>query len=160
MISPAILVAADVNNVIGYKNQLPWHLSPDLKYFKKLTMGHAIIMGRKTYDSIGKPLPGRNNIVVTRNKYFSAEGVVVVHSVEEALKAAGDDEQPFIIGGAEIFKTSMHLAKVIFLTRIYHEFKGDTWFPEMKDEDWELIEDSGKLTDEKSGLEYSFLKYG
>ena len=143
----AIIVAAARNGVIGLSNQLPWHLPQDLKYFKAVTFGKPVIMGRKTYESIGRPLPGRTNIVITRDKQWSAaEGVVVVHSVDEALNEArrvlnesssGVDEA-MIIGGAEIYRETLPRADRVYLTRVLKDFDGDAWFPSLDESEWFL----------------------
>jgi dihydrofolate reductase len=155
----SILVAVSANNLIGYDNKLPWHLPADLKYFRNVTMGHPIIMGRKTFDSIGKPLPGRRNIVITRNKDFAHDGVEVYYSVEEALKAIPGNENAFIIGGAEIFKLSFHLCDRLYITRIEHDFKGDTYFPEINWSEWRLISAEAHPADEKNAWPYVFEVY-
>lgn len=155
----AIVVAVAENNVIGKDNQLIWHLPADLKHFKQITMGHPILMGRKTYESIGKPLPGRTSIIITRQEDYKAEGCVVVNSVEEAIKEAKQlDEQAHIIGGAEIYKQSLHLTDTIYLTRIHHSFDGDTYFPEIKEEEWEAVSEEHHEPDEKNKYSYSFIK--
>jgi len=130
----ALVVAMAENNVIGKNNQLIWHLPADLKHFKNLTTGHPIIMGRKTFESIGKPLPSRTNIVITRQEDFKPEGVLVAHSLNEGLMLAQQlDANIFVIGGAEIYKQAMFLADTIYLTEVHHEFEGDTFFPEYRD---------------------------
>src|SRR5215213_8612683 len=123
----SLLVAADENNTIGKDNKLPWHLPNDLKYFKNQTWAMPILMGRKTFESIGKPLPGRKSIVITRSDHWHYEGVDVVHSVDEAIAKAKQlgVKEVFVIGGAEIFKTSFNQANRIYLTRIHHQFEGD-----------------------------------
>lgn len=137
----SLLVAASENNVIGKDNKLPWHLPDDLKYFKNLTWAMPILMGRKTFDSIGKPLPGRKSIVITRNKNWSHEGVDVVHSIEEAVDQAQSygAKEIFVIGGAEIFKTALPTADRIYLTRIHHQFDGDVFFPTIDEKEWALV---------------------
>ena len=132
----SLLVAASENNVIGKDNKLPWHISHDLKRFKMLTMGHHIIMGRKTHESIGKALPGRINVVVTRNKNYKAEGCVVVNTVEEALLRSSDDNEVFIIGGEQIFKETLPVADRIYLTEIHKNIEGDAFMPELNKEEW------------------------
>ncbi len=119
----SFIVAMDKNRVIGKDNELPWHLPADLKFFKKLPMGHPIVMGRKTHESIGKPLPGRENIIVTRNQEYKAEGCIIIHSVDELIKfAAGENEEIFVIGGAELFKTVFPFADRLYITEIDHQF--------------------------------------
>lgn len=155
----AIVVAVAENNVIGKDNQLIWHLPADLKHFKQTTMGHPILMGRKTYESIGKPLPGRTSIVITRQEDYKAEGCIVVNSVKEAIEEAKQlDEQAHIIGGAEIYRQSLDLTDTIYLTRIHHSFDGDTYFPEIKAEEWETVSEEHHEPDEKNKYSYSFIK--
>ncbi|GAB3204444.1 dihydrofolate reductase [Pontibacter aydingkolensis] len=153
-----IIVATAENNVIGKDNQLIWHLPADLKHFKQLTMGHPILMGRKTYESIGKPLPGRTSIIITRQKDFEAEGCIVAHSVQEAIEKAKElDEQVCIIGGAEIYKQALPLTDCIELTKIHHSFDGDTFFPEINEKDWEVVAEEKHEPDEKNKYSYTFL---
>jgi dihydrofolate reductase len=158
----SILAALSNNNVIGRNNDVPWKLSTDLRRLKSLTMGHHIVMGRKTFDSIGRPLPGRTNVVITRNESFQAEGVVVVSSLEEATKraeAAGDPE-PFILGGAEIYRLSLHLAHRMYLTRVHADVEGDTYFPDFDDvNEWRLVDSEHFEADEKNQYPFSFLTY-
>ncbi|MEK4425303.1 type 3 dihydrofolate reductase [Solibacillus sp. FSL K6-1523] len=125
----SLIVAHDKNYVIGYENAMPWHLPGDLKYFKDMTMGKPIIMGRKTFESIGRPLPGRRNIVISRNAQYAAEGIEVVGSLDAALALVKDVEEIMIIGGAQIFEQSMEIADKLYITEIHHEFNGDTYFP-------------------------------
>jgi dihydrofolate reductase len=154
----SLLVAADENNVIGKDNKLPWHLPNDLKYFKNLTWGMPILMGRKTFDSIGKALPGRKSIVITRNKDWKHENVEVVHSIEEAINSAKADDikEIFVIGGAEIFSSSFDNADRIYLTRIHHQFKGDVYFPELPADDWALIQNKFCHADDKNAYSHTF----
>lgn len=154
----SLLVAADENNVIGLHNKLPWHLPADLKYFKNQTWGLPIVMGRKTFESIGKPLPGRTNIVITRNTAWSSENVLVAHTLNDALalgQNAGANEI-FIIGGAEVFKTALPLARRIYLTRIHHHFDGDVFFPDFADAEWQLVKQHMHQPDEKNKYAYTF----
>jgi dihydrofolate reductase len=154
----SLLVASDENNVIGKDNKLPWYLPNDLKYFKNLTWGMPILMGRKTFESIGKPLPGRTSIVITRNKDWQQEGVVVVHSVEEAIDKAKEQDirEVFVIGGAEIFRTSFDKANRIYLTRIHHRFEGDVYFPVLNDQEWHLVKSHLSRKDDKNPYDHSF----
>jgi dihydrofolate reductase len=131
----SLIVAMGANRVIGKNNQIPWHLPADLKYFRKMTMGKPIIMGRKTYDSIGRSLSGRQNIVVTRNKDFVASGCSVVHSIGEALEVA-EGEEVMIIGGAQLYKQLLPRATRLYLTKIEADFSGDKCFPTISDEEW------------------------
>lgn len=126
----SLIVAHDKNRVIGLNNDMPWHLPGDLAYFKRITMGKPIIMGRNTFESIGKPLPGRKNIIITRNLNYEVPGSIVVHSLEEALKVAETEhEEIMIIGGQQIFTEALPLADRLYVTRIDQEFEGDTFFP-------------------------------
>lgn len=157
----SILVAAAENQVIGRDGDLPWHLSADLQRFKRLTMGHPIVMGRKTYESIGRPLPGRTSIVITRQtNYQAVEGVVVVNCLEEAIRFAeslqGPDDEVFVIGGAEIYRTALPLAKRVYLTRVHAQVDGDVTFPVLEDHVWQLVEEQQHPADEKNSLDYSF----
>lgn len=132
----SLIVAHDENRVIGYENAMPWHLPGELQYFKEMTMGKPIIMGRKTFESIGRPLPGRRNIVITRNESYQAEGIEVVGSLQDALTLVKDVPEIMIIGGAQIFEQALHLADKLYITLINHTFNGDTYFPIY--EDWQL----------------------
>ena len=134
-----IIVAASENDVIGNNNKLIWHLSKDLIRFKNLTKGHHVIMGRKTFESMPKALPNRTNVVITRNKNYTAENITVVDSLENALKVCKDDPQPFIIGGGEIYRIGLTYAKRIELTRVYHNFEGDTTFPQIDKDLWKEV---------------------
>lgn len=157
------IVAMSENRVIGVDNQLPWHLPEDLKYFKRITMGHPIIMGRKTYESIGRPLPGRTNIVVTRQAEWDAEGVVATHSVDEALQVAARQvasdgvEEAFMIGGEELFRQSLHKMDRIYLTQVHAHIDGDAYFPEFDRSQWEEVERIDHEPDHRNPYAYSFL---
>jgi dihydrofolate reductase len=150
------IVAMAENRVIGKNNQLPWHLPADLKHFKELTTGHSIIMGRKTYESIGKPLPNRENIILTRDKNYQAEGCKVVHAIEEAIKLAAHNKELFIIGGAEIYQQAMPYIHRIYLTVVHHYFEGDTYFPALNNE-WREISNERHEADEKNDYAFSFV---
>lgn len=154
----SLLVAADENNVIGKNNQLPWHLPNDLKYFKNLTWAMPILMGRKTFESIGKALPGRKSIVITRNKDWKHPDVAVVLSIEEAIKLAKsyDVKEIFVIGGAEIFNSAFSKADCIYITRIHHQFEGDVYFPEVNENEWLLAKEIHCKKDEKNAFDHSF----
>lgn len=137
----SIIAAIAENGVIGNDNELPWHLSSDLKRFKKLTMGHHLLLGRKTFESIGRPLPGRTMVVISRGRPSSPEGVVLVDSIESAIDTAaqhGDDEA-FVAGGAEIYGLTLPHADRLYLTRIEAPFEGDTVFPTINEKDWKLV---------------------
>lgn len=151
-------VAASENNVIGKNNQLLWSLPNDMKFFKNTTWGFPVIMGRKTYESLGKPLAGRTNIVITRQADWKADGTIVVSSLEEALKAAAatDAREAFVIGGGEIFKQALPIADKIVLTRVHTVIDGDAFFPELSPADWEMEWHQDFEADEKHAYAYSF----
>lgn len=152
--------AMDKNKVIGNENKLPWHLPEDLKFFKTSTMGHPIAMGRKTFESIGKPLPGRENIIITRNPNYTREGCTVLHSIEEFVKYSSEKgEECFVIGGAEIFKEMFPYADKLYITFIDDEFLGDTFFPEFDLEDWNLLSSEKGPKNEKNPYDYEFRIY-
>jgi dihydrofolate reductase len=158
----SIIAALSTNNAIGRDNGLPWRQSTDLKRLKALTMGHHMIMGRKTYESVGRPLPGRITIVITRSEDYHPAGVTIVHSVEEALRLAKEahDEEPFIAGGAEIFRHAMPRVDRMYLTRIHAEVEGDAFFPEFDDvAEWQLTDSEHFEADEKNQYPFSFLTY-
>jgi dihydrofolate reductase len=157
----SLICAMAENRVIGINNNLPWHLSEDLKYFRRTTMGHSIIMGRKTWESIGRPLPGRTNIVVTRNTDYSAEGAKVVSSLEAAIRMAesvafidGTDEA-FVIGGAAVYQAALPLANTIHLTCVHAEVKGDTFFTDFDVTKWEEVAREDFSSDESNPYDYS-----
>jgi dihydrofolate reductase len=152
--SVSIIAALSDNNVIGRDNALPWHLSADLKRFKALTMGHTIVMGRKTFQSIGRVLPGRRTIVVTRGD-FHADGVDVVHTLQEALV-----DDAFICGGAEVYAAALPRAQRMYLTRVHADVDGDAFFPEFDDvTEWQLVDTEHCEADDKNEYPYSFLTY-
>jgi dihydrofolate reductase len=156
------LIAAVANkNVIGNNNSLIWHLPEDLKHFKKLTTGHAVIMGRKTYQSIGKPLKERKNIIITRHKKFEAPDCFIAHSLEEALEMAKNEKEVFIAGGSEIYQQSINLPQVkkMHITRVFAEFQGDAFFPVIDCEKWQIVERQDREPDEKNQYPYAFLVY-
>ena len=170
MIISAIVAAAQ-NGVIGKDNEIPWHLPKDFAYFKKTTLHHHIIMGRNSYESIGRPLPNRTNVIVTRNPFYIVSGCIVVHSIEEALKIAeqNGEEEAFIIGGGDIFKQSMHLLDKLYLTEVDLDTQaadvtasgarqaGDyVFFPKMKPEEWRLVSEEKHLKDEKNAVDFTF----
>src|SRR5690625_4616899 len=131
-----LIAAAAENNALGKDNDLVWHLPDDFKRFKKLTTGHNIIMGRKTFESFPNLLPNRTHIIITRQPDYKAEGAIIVHSLEDALKQVKDDPQPFVIGGGEIYKQAMEIADKIELTRVHGTFEADTFFPELDTTQW------------------------
>src|SRR5205814_1753199 len=146
------------NNVIGKNNQLLWSLPNDMKFFKNTTWAMPVLMGRKTFESLGKPLPGRLNIVITRQKDWKPEGATIVHSLEDAVKtaSAADYKEAFIIGGGEIFKESMAIADKIYMTRVDAELEGDAFFPVIDKTQWQLISEDSRTTDAKHAYPYHF----
>ena len=154
----SIIVAASENNVIGRAGELPWRLSDDLRHFKAITMGKPIVMGRKTWESIGRPLPGRQNIVITRQPDFAADGCDVVTSVEEAIAVAGDAPEIMIIGGSEIYALFMPHAGRLYLTRVHTNVDGDAFFPGL-DDSWRLVSEEAHGADGKNEFDYSFRRY-
>jgi dihydrofolate reductase len=154
------IVAMDQNRVIGKENRLPWHLPADLAYFKKVTMGHAIIMGRKTFESIGRPLPGRENVIITRNQSFQAKGCTVIHSIEEVRQfAAKHNDEVFVIGGAELFRATFPFAERLYVTKIEASFSGDTFYPAFDESEWQLVSYTKGIKDEKNPYDYTFIVY-
>ncbi|MFX3625290.1 MAG: dihydrofolate reductase [Ectobacillus sp.] len=156
----SLIVAMDKNRLIGSNNDLPWRLPADLAYFKRVTMEHPIVMGRKTFEAIGRPLPGRENIVITRNKSYKADGCTIAHSLTEVLERYGaSSEEVFIIGGAELFKEALPIADRLYVTHIEEAFTGDTWFPEISLEQWREVSRAKGIQDEKNPYEYYFTIY-
>ncbi|ADU94152.1 dihydrofolate reductase [Geobacillus sp. Y412MC52] len=154
------IVAMDENRVIGKDNRLPWHLPADLAYFKRVTMGHAIVMGRKTFEAIGRPLPGRDNVVVTGNRSFRPEGCLVLHSLEEVKQwIASRADEVFIIGGAELFRATMPIVDRLYVTKIFASFPGDTFYPPISDDEWEIVSYTPGGKDEKNPYEHAFIIY-
>lgn len=153
----AIVAAMGENRAIGLGNGLPWRMPADLKYFKSLTMGHHLIMGRKTFDTVGKPLPGRPTIVVTRQPDLAIEGVTVVNSLDAALELVSEMDEVFIAGGAEIYRLALEVADRIYLTLIHHSFDADTFFPAFDESQWRLVSRTDYAADEKNPHPYSFL---
>lgn len=154
----SFLWAEDENGLIGNNNQLPWRLPADLQYFKKQTMGHPIVMGRKTYESIGKPLPGRENIILTRDPGYHAEGCTVLHTKEELI-GAYQDSDIFITGGSEIFRLFADEADRLYMTKIHEEFAGDTFFPKLDWSRWKLVSSQKGPKDERNPYDYEFRIY-
>ena len=152
----SIIVAIAENNAIGKNNQLLWHLPADLKHFKNTTTGHTVIMGRKTYDSVGRPLPNRRNIIITRQD-IKIPGCQVVKSIEDALALSADQDEVFIVGGAEIYKQSIYLTHRIYLTIVHHSFDADTFFPEINYNEWTETARTDHQPDEKNNFPYSFV---
>ena len=153
----SIIAAMDRNRLIGKKNQLPWRLPADLAHFKKVTFGKPVIMGRKTFESIGRPLPGRTNIVLTGSADFSAEGVLVAHSLEQALEHAAGADEAMIIGGSMIYRLALPIADRLYLTYVDNDHEGDAWFPEFDPADWRVIASEQHAADENNSCDYSFV---
>ena len=154
-----IIAAVGENNALRKDNDLVWHLPDDFKRFKELTTGHYIIMGRKTFESFPKPLPNRTHVVITRQKDYKPEGCIVVNSIEKALELAKGDEQPFIIGGGEIYKLGLPFSDKIELTRVHESFDADTFFPEINEHEWELSKSVHHPKDEKHKHDFTYLTY-
>ena len=154
-----LIAAVSENNVIGKDNKLIWYLSDDLKHFKELTKGHAVIMGRKTFESMPKALPNRTNIVITRKTDYVANDAIVVNSLNQALEKAVDDKQPFIIGGGEIYSLAIKIADRIELTRVHTDLEGDAYFPEIDHSIWEEVSREKRLKDEKHDYDFTFVRY-
>ncbi|MCB7482491.1 dihydrofolate reductase [Christiangramia sediminis] len=154
-----MIAAAAENNALGKDNDLVWHLPDDFKRFKRLTSGHHIIMGRKTFESFPKLLPERTHVIITRQKDYNPEGTVVVNSMEEAIRVSKLDEQAFIIGGGEIYKMGMEHAEKIELTRVHGKFDADTYFPEINEEEWELVKEQFHEKDGKHDHSFTYLTY-
>ena len=158
----SLIVAVAENGVIGHNNQLIWHLPNDLKQFKRLTTGHCIIMGRKTFDSIGKPLPNRTSIIISRNADFQREGCITVSSLENAIIEAKkiESEEAFIIGGAEIYRLALPIVDKIYLTEVHHNYQGDTFFSDIDKTIWQETHREDFEKDEKHLVNYSFVELG
>lgn len=154
-----IIAAAGENNELGKNNDLVWHLPDDFKRFKKLTTGHHIIMGRKTFESFPKPLPNRTHIVITRNKNYRKDDILVAGSLQEALALVSNDNQPFIIGGGEIYKIAMDVADKIELTRVHSTFEADTFFPKIDPNKWKPVLEEYHPKDERHTFDFTYLTY-
>lgn len=154
-----IIAAIAKNNALGKDNQLIWYLPADLKRFKQVTLNHHIIMGRKTFESLGKPLPNRTSIIISRNKDYTAAGCIVVNSLKEALKEAETDENPYILGGAEIYKQAIEIADKLDLTFVHHNFNADVFFPTIDTSIWKETSRQDFKADEKNKYDYSFVSY-
>ena len=154
-----MIAAAAENNALGKNNDLIWHISNDLKRFKRLTSGHAIIMGRKTFESMPKALPNRTNIVLTNKRDYQPEGALVVHSIEKALTLVKEDPQPFIIGGGEIYRLFMPYCDRIELTRVHHSFEADVFFPEIDLNQWKEIAREKVDATEEQPYHYSYITF-
>ncbi|MDF2723821.1 MAG: dihydrofolate reductase region, partial [Paenibacillus sp.] len=154
----SMILAMSRNRVIGKDNKIPWRLPAEQAYFKQTTMGHPVIMGRKTYESIGKPLVGRTNIVVTRDRSYTAEGCLIAHTPEEALSLAGK-QSPFVIGGSELYERYLPMADRLYITVVEDWFEGDAYFPEIAESDWRLISSEPGIQNEKNKHPYTFYVY-
>ncbi len=159
MNSLSIIVAMAKNRTIGVNNTLPWRCPEDLKHFKALTMGHHMIMGRKTFDSIGKALPGRTTVVVTRDRELVIEGCLMAHSLPEAIKLCADDSQTFIVGGAEIYAQAFDYIDNLYITEIQQDVEGDAHFPEFDPSRWQEVAREIRHQDTPQALEYHFVTY-
>lgn len=159
MIISLIAAAGDGNNAIGFEGKIPWHLPADFKRFKDITIGHPVIMGQKTFESIGKPLPGRTNIIITNNADYHAEGCLVTHSLEEAVHAAKDADKVFVVGGGQIYRLAFPEARKIYLTKVHGTFIGDTFFPAIDENEWRLVSSEPHFKDEKNPFDYTFCVY-
>ena len=155
----SIIVAMAKNRTIGVNNTLPWHIPQDLKHFKALTMGHHMIMGRKTFESIGKPLPGRTTVVVTRNRELKIDGCIMSRSLQEAITACENDEEIFIVGGAEIFEQALPLTDTMYVTEIQQEVEGDVHFPVFDKKLWREVSREHHSQEIPQPLEYHFVTY-
>lgn len=157
----SLLVAMARNRVIGRNNKLPWHLPADLKHFKFLTMGKTIVMGRKTYESIGKPLPGRVNIIITRQAGYEVPGATVVSSIDDALlmceKIRSINGENFIIGGEELYRQTLKICQRIYITEIQRDFEGDVYFPEVDPNEWKETQRDKHISENDANLEYHFV---
>ena len=153
----SLIAAMDKNRVIGKDGKLPWHMPKDMKFFRDTTKGKTVIMGRKTYESIGRPMPNRINIIITRDNDYKVEGCIVVHSIDEALKAAGNVEEVMVIGGSQIYKEFLPKANRIYLTKIDAEVEGDTYFPEFEIEGWKEVSYEEHERDAENEYDYAFI---
>jgi dihydrofolate reductase len=155
------IVATADNNVIGKDNDIPWYLPADLSYFKKTTINHHIIMGKNCYNSIGRPLPKRTNVILTKDPYFIVSNCLIAHSIPEALEIAykNGEEEAFIVGGAKIYEQTVNLWDKLYLTRVDLDVEGDVYFPEVDFSEWNLISEEKHQADEKNPHDYSFLIY-
>jgi len=155
----SLIVAMAANRTIGINKQMPWHLSADLKKFKKITMGHPIIMGRKTFESIGRVLPGRKNIIISRNVGYQQEGCEVFNDLDTAIESCQNEEEVFVIGGATLYESILGRSDKLYITEIKKSFAGDTWFPEVTASEW--IEDERQDIDDDASVDfsYSFVSY-
>jgi len=155
----SIITAISDNNIIGDDNKIPWYLPSDFKYFKEKTLNHTIIMGRKTFESIGKKLPNRKNIIITSDLNYKADGCVICHSLDEAIEMSKNEDEIFIIGGSQIYKQSLNIADKLYITRVHGEFSGNITFPDYQKEEWTLISSDFIKSDEKNVYDMTFEIY-
>ncbi|NOQ14426.1 MAG: dihydrofolate reductase [Methyloprofundus sp.] len=155
----SLIVAMATNRTIGINNQMPWHLSADLKKFKQITMGQPIIMGRKTFESIGRPLPGRQNIIISRDPLYQQQGCLVFNDLDSALQDCAEIDEVFVIGGATLYAATLARADRLYITEIQQTFEGDTWFPEIKREQWREVAREDIDNDSSVDFNYSFIVY-
>ena len=153
------IAAMSLNRVIGDGNKIPWHLPEDFKWFKATTLGHLLVMGRKTFESIGKPLPGRITVVVSRNRSLKIDGCTVAHSLQEAVAACANDPQIFVVGGADIYAQALGLADTLYITEIQRDVIGDAWFPEFDRSGWLEVAREKHWQETPEPLEYHFVEY-
>jgi dihydrofolate reductase len=154
----SLIAAMDQNRAIGYHNQLPWHLPADLAHFKRLTLNKPVLMGRKTHEAIGRPLPQRKNLIITREKNYRADGCEVFHGIEEAFAKVDAQPEVMVIGGAEIYQQCLPFAHSLYLTLIQHEFKGDTFFPVWNTSEWQETSRQAYQADANNNYPYSFVQ--
>lgn len=154
----SLIAAMDRNRLIGRDNGLPWHLPDDFKHFKAVTLGKPVIMGRKTFESIGKPLPGRKNIIVSRSG-FQAEGIVVVNSLDQALAETADAKEVMVIGGANLYEQMINRADRMYLTHVDGQFEGDAWFPAFSLDEWEMVSSECFQADERNNYSFTITEY-
>lgn len=155
----SLIVAMDQNRVIGYKNDIPWRIPRDWEYVKNVTKGHSIILGRKNIESIGRALPHRRNIILTRDKEFSFEGCEIVHSIEEVFEICKQENELFIFGGEQIYKLFLPYVEKMYITKIHHSFEGDTFFPEVNEMDWKEVSVEKGIKDDQNPYTYYFHVY-
>ncbi|MBS3105080.1 type 3 dihydrofolate reductase [Candidatus Woesearchaeota archaeon] len=153
----SLIFAMDENRVIGYQNKLPWNLPSELKYFREATKHKPVIMGRKTHESIGRPMPERLNIIITRDKNYKTDGCVVVNNKEDAIKAAKGNNEIMVIGGAEIYKLFLPIADRLCITKVHGTFKGDTYFPEFNEDEWVKVKERFVEKDDENRYSYTIM---
>jgi dihydrofolate reductase len=159
MVQLSIIVATDQHGLIGKDNDLPWRLSADLRYFREITMGKPIIMGRRTHESIGRPLPGRKNIILTTDEGYQAEGCTVCQTIDQAIRECDGAEEAMVMGGASLYEQFLARADKLYLTLVDAELEGDTWFPEWDKSQWHQLSRQDHSADEKNDHPYSFIVY-